>query len=213
MDQSRLREYETRCIQEEPPFCQAACPLHVDARGVCKALGEGKTDAALATLLRSLPLPRLLTRLCEEPCKAACKRRERGGSLEMRVLERFCVERGTAPRPPLIPPAGKRIAIVGSGLSSLTVAWDLCRRGHSVTVFHAVLGCVLAEKAPEDLAVEIEALKKMKAAFEPWDDTFSVENLAERYESVYVGLDDGWTKESLPGLPPALRATPLGEGG
>ncbi len=192
MDQARLREYETRCIQEEPPFCQAACPLHVDARGVCRALGEGGTDAALATLMRSLPLPRLLTRLCEEPCKAACKRRERGGSLEMRALERFCVERGTPPRPPLIPPAGKRIAVVGSGISSLTAAWDLCRRGHSVTIFHGPeIGGVLKERAPEDLAVEVEALKKMKAAFEPRDGTFSIKNLTERYESVYAGLDDG----------------------
>ena len=32
MDQQTLRQWEARCIQEEPPFCQAACPLRLDGR-------------------------------------------------------------------------------------------------------------------------------------------------------------------------------------
>lgn len=191
MEQSLLREYEYKCIQEEPAFCQAACPLHVDARGICMSLGEGKTDEALKTLLRVLPLPRLLTRLCEEPCKGACKRSDRGGSLEMRVLERFCIERSTFPRPPLVPPGGKKIASVGSGISSLTAAWDLCRKGHAVTVFHgAVLGDILAERVPEDLKAEIELLEKMKVRFEPLENISSIRELAERFDAVYAGADD-----------------------
>ena len=91
MEQNRLREYEARCVEEEPPFCQAACPLNVDGREVCRRLGAGDSNGALAALLRALPLPRLLTRLCEQPCQAGCKRKDLGEAIEIRALERFCV--------------------------------------------------------------------------------------------------------------------------
>jgi Fe-S oxidoreductase len=192
MEQSRLREYESKCVQEEPPFCQAACPLHVDARAVCGETKRGRTDEAFKALLRVLPLPRLLTRLCEEPCKAACKRGPLGGALEIRMIERHCVERGAPPKPPFLPQGGKKIAVAGSGLSSLVAAWDLARKGHLVTVFHGpALGAGLAERLPEDLETEIEALKKMKTSFSPLEPGPGfIENLREKFDQVYVGVDD-----------------------
>ena len=68
-------------------FCQAACPLNVDGREVCRRLGAGDSNGALAALLRALPLSKLLTRLCEQPCQAGCKRKDLGGAIEMRALE------------------------------------------------------------------------------------------------------------------------------
>ena len=40
MDQKELREWEARCIQEEPPACRAGCPLGVDARAFVLAMGQ-----------------------------------------------------------------------------------------------------------------------------------------------------------------------------
>ena len=193
MEQARLREYESKCVQEEPPFCQAVCPLHVDARAVCTEIKRGRIDEALKTLLRVLPLPRLMTQLCEEPCKAACKRKDLGGSLEMRAIERYCVEFGTQPKLPFLPSGGKTIAVVGSALSSLVAAWDLARKGHLITVFHfASIGAEMAQLLPDDLDIEIEALKKLKVSFfSPFDpEEYFIDGLKEKFDRVYVGLDD-----------------------
>ena len=201
MEQNRLREYEARCVEEEPPFCQAACPLRVDGREVCRRLGGGDADGALATLLHALPLPRLLTRLCEEPCKAACKRGDLGGPVELRALERFCVLNGAAPRAPLTPPGGRKILVVGSGLSALTAAWDLARKGHAVSLRHAgALGASLLPAAdPEDLAAETDALRRARVRAVPLERPAaeSLDGLLRDFDAACVTLDD---PELDPGL-------------
>ena len=104
MDQLTLRRWEARCIQEEPPFCQGACPLRLDGRALCGQIARGDPDAARKLLERSLPLPGVIGRICEAPCKAACKRREAGESLELDLLERFALAHGRpGPKPLRLP--------------------------------------------------------------------------------------------------------------
>ncbi|MBG3877267.1 hypothetical protein FVW20_09620, partial [Desulfovibrio oxamicus] len=57
MDQTSLRDWESRCIQEEPPRCQAACPLHVDARAFLGHAAQGRWREARGVLERTMPLP------------------------------------------------------------------------------------------------------------------------------------------------------------
>jgi NADPH-dependent glutamate synthase beta subunit-like oxidoreductase len=57
MDQEQLRNLEAQCIQEHAPPCSAACPLHVDVRGVLAALARDDFDAALQLLVKRLPFP------------------------------------------------------------------------------------------------------------------------------------------------------------
>ena len=141
MDQAELRQWEARCIQEEPPRCTAACPLHVDARAVCVHLAAGRpggVDEAWAVLCRTLPLPGLLARICDAPCRSACLRSERGGGLEMAALERFCADNATrTPRLVILPARGKAVAVYGGGLAGLAAAWDLARKGFAATLFSA----------------------------------------------------------------------------
>ena len=66
MEQSELRRFEYQCIQEEPPFCQAACPLHVDVKAVNKALAAGDAAGARKALARNMPLPGILGLRSEE---------------------------------------------------------------------------------------------------------------------------------------------------
>jgi len=161
MDQLTLRQWENRCIQEEMPFCQAACPLHVDGRSFVGLLAKGDADGARKALERTLPLPGVLGRICEAPCEAACKRREVGEPLALGALERYAIMHGKPGAKPLRLPGKKGEAlIVGCGLAALTCAWDLLKKGHNVTLATtgAQLGGLLCA-LPESL-LPAEALQR-----------------------------------------------------
>jgi Fe-S oxidoreductase len=136
MNQQDLREWEKRCIQEEQPWCQAACPLHVDARGFMERMKAGDFDGARKILEKTMPLPGVLASICDHPCEDVCKRREAGGPLAIGALERVAVRLGRpGPKPLVLPGKSKKSAVLGSGLAALTCAWDLARKGYSITIF------------------------------------------------------------------------------
>ncbi|WP_366061655.1 pyridine nucleotide-disulfide oxidoreductase/dicluster-binding protein [Desulfocurvus sp.] len=170
MDQKELRQWEARCTQEEPPRCQAACPLHLDARGLCTALAEGRVDAAWATACRTLPLPGVMARICDAPCRAACLRSGLGGAVEMGALERFLARAATR-TPPVrpLPARGKAVLVLGDGLAGLACAWDLARKGYAVTLAARDPGRALlarhGDELPEAaLAEALAALERMGVA-------------------------------------------------
>ena len=136
MEKSELQQYERRCIQEEPAECVAACPLHVDARSFVTHVADGAWDQAWRTLRKTMPFAGILGRICDHPCELRCTRRERGDAIQIGALERACV---ATPAPEqrlvLLPKRDRAVAVVGSGLASLTAAWDLARKGYPVTVF------------------------------------------------------------------------------
>jgi len=135
MEQNELRDWERRCIQEEPPKCQAACPIHVDVRAFMGRMKAGDFDAARKILEKTMPLPGVLGRLCDHPCEAACIRAGAGGPLAVGGLERVCVENGRqGPKPLVLPSKGKKAAVLGEGMAALTCAWDLIRKGFGVTL-------------------------------------------------------------------------------
>jgi glutamate synthase (NADPH) small chain len=200
MDQKTLREWEYRCIQEEPPWCTTACPLHVDARTFAGHVGEGRWTDAWKVLRRHMPLPNILGRICDAPCEARCKRGEAGGAIRIGALERACVQtEPPAHRVLPLPAKAKKVAVAGGGLSSLTAAWDLVRKGYAVTVFEAgtVPGAALQQYDPARLPVEaIEAetdlLTRLGVSFELGGDA-ATRDLAERclndFDAAYLGLD------------------------
>jgi NADPH-dependent glutamate synthase beta subunit-like oxidoreductase len=108
----------------------------VDVRQFVRQAGEGDWEGAFKALARTMPVPRILGRICDHPCEHACLRGEAGEPIAIAALERTCVETARqAVRMPPLPRKEPRIAIVGSGLASLTVAWDLLRKGYDVTLF------------------------------------------------------------------------------
>lgn len=138
LEQNELRQLEERCIQECAPACTAACPVHVDVRAVMADIGRGDFPAALKTLKKALPFPGIIGRICPHPCQAVCKRSEAGEALSIAALERACVDWGEpSGKPRVLPKRGKRAAIVGGGLSGLTAAYDLTRKGYTVVVYEA----------------------------------------------------------------------------
>lgn len=135
MDQKELRQLENRCIEENPPWCTVACPLHVDARSLNARVAARDWAGAWKVLLRSMPLPGILGRVCDAPCRRHCKRAEVGGAIAIGDLERACVSHAPPPRQAApLPAKEERIAVLGAGLAGLTAAWDLARKGYRVTI-------------------------------------------------------------------------------
>ena len=197
MDQAELREWERKCIQEEVPRCAAACPLHVDVRGFCKLMSQRRWDKAWGVLARTLPLPGVIARLCDGPCMDACIRQEAGGSIRMDLLERYCAENARPVAPPRpLPDKGKHVAVLGNGLTALCAAWELGRKGFTVTLHCSVPGRSLVSRLPDGvLNRELASLEKLGVSIEPGTDLKPerVDRLVEEMDAVFLdseGLPD-----------------------
>ena len=196
MEQDKLREWENKCIQEEPPECVAACPIHVDARLFAKEMGRGDFEAAYKVLARNMPFPGILGRICDHPCELRCKRGEVEVPIAIGLLERRCVESAAGKlRMQLLPRREQKIAVVGAGFAGLTTAWDLLKKGFQVTVFDRSerLGRSLWD-IPESLLPrevireELSVLETLKAEIRLGEslDGAGFEEICREFDAIFV---------------------------
>lgn len=73
--------------------CQAACPVHTDARGYVRAVAEGDYRRAYLIARGPNPLASICGRICGAPCEAACRRGDYDQPVAIRALKRFAAER------------------------------------------------------------------------------------------------------------------------
>ena len=125
--------------------CQWACPAHTPVPEYIRLIAQGRYDDAYMINWVSNVFPGVLGRTCDRPCEPACRRgrvEENNGEHPEPVaicrLKRVAADMkdDVAGRmPKLAPKNGKRIACVGAGPASLTVARDLAPLGYDITVF------------------------------------------------------------------------------
>jgi glutamate synthase (NADPH) small chain len=147
----------SRCLDCPKAICVPACPVNVDIPGFLKLVAEGNFKAAAVLIKRTNALPAIVGRVCpqETQCEGACSLSKRFQPVAIGRLERFVAdwEAAAGPLPPtsLPPPTYKKVAVVGSGPAGLTVAADLARLGHRVTILEALHegGGVLTYGIPE----------------------------------------------------------------
>jgi glutamate synthase (NADPH) small chain len=200
MEQKELRGLEDRCIQEYAPPCTAACPIHVDVRGMMSAISRGDLETALKIVRKTLPFPGIIGRICDQPCRAVCNRKNAGGSLAVAALERACVDLGAHPpeKKPAMPRKNRRVAVVGGGLGGLTAALDLAKKGYPVVLFEARdrLGGRLWDVPEEilprsvikaDLNVVAQAGVDLRLRT-PLGKELSLADLRTEFEAVYLSL-------------------------
>jgi glutamate synthase (NADPH/NADH) small chain len=137
MDKNRLGALENQCIQECAPPCTALCPVHVDIRRMTSAVGEGDFAGGYKILQKSIPFPGIIARTCDQPCQQKCYRETVGGVIQVAALERACVEYGLISpiSVTLLPKKNAHVAVIGGGLSGLTAAFDLSKKGYQVDLF------------------------------------------------------------------------------
>ncbi len=207
-----------RCLQCKKPGCVTGCPVGVDIPGFIDLLAQGDMSGAIRNLWGKNSLPAVCGRVCpqEIQCEGKCIVGKKGQPVAIGNLERFCAdyerEHGTGELPPKQAPTGKKVAVVGSGPSGLTVAGDLITKGHEVTIFEAFHkpGGVLVYGIPEFrlpkaiVAQEVNFLARLGVKVEcnaVVGRTVSLDELFEvGYDAVYVGVGAGLPKfMNLPG--------------
>lgn len=132
-------------IQSTPP-CQGSCPSGEDIRGYLNIVrgiekppaGMPWQEYAWRRLTEANPLPSVMGRVCPAPCESGCNRNEVEDFVGINSVEHFLGEYAIAnklqfPRPEKL--SGKKVAVIGGGPAGLSAAYQLARKGHSVTIF------------------------------------------------------------------------------
>jgi NADPH-dependent glutamate synthase beta subunit-like oxidoreductase len=120
--------------------CQWACPAHTPVPEYIRLIAQGRYSDAYMINWRSNVFPGILGRTCDRPCEPACRRgRVENAPVAICRLKRVAADFKDDIRSRLPQPAahknGKRIALVGGGPASLTVARDLSPLGYTCVVF------------------------------------------------------------------------------
>ncbi len=120
--------------------CQWACPAHTDVPGYIRLISQGQFDEAYLLNRASNVFPGVLGRTCDRPCEPACRRgRVDGTPVAICRLKRVTADLKGDITDRLAPipeqKNGKRVALIGAGPSSLTVANDLAPLGYEITIF------------------------------------------------------------------------------
>jgi len=120
--------------------CQWACPAHTNVPEYIRLIAQGRHTDAYMLNRESNVFPGILGRTCDRPCEPACRRtRVDGKAVAICRLKRVAADLrdDISDRLPKIPTKknGKRIACIGAGPASLTVANDLMPLGYEVTIF------------------------------------------------------------------------------
>jgi len=120
--------------------CQWACPAHTDVPEYIRLIAQGRFTEAYMVNRHSNVFPGILGRVCDRPCEPACRR----GRVEAKPVAICRLKRVAADHRddvtallPKIPKVknGRRVALIGAGCASLTVANDLLPLGYQVTIF------------------------------------------------------------------------------
>lgn len=119
--------------------CQWGCPAHTDVPLYIRLIAQGENTAAYLENRKSNVFPGILGRVCDRPCEPVCRRgRIDDQPVAICRLKRVAADhaddvRAMLPRKP--PANGKRIACIGAGSASLTVANDLLPLGYDIVMY------------------------------------------------------------------------------
>ncbi|HYC45165.1 MAG TPA: FAD-dependent oxidoreductase [Burkholderiales bacterium] len=187
--------------------CQWACPAHTPVPEYIRLIAAGRYSDAYMVNWKSNVFPGILGRTCDRPCEPACRRgrveeanAEKPEPVAICRLKRVAADnkddiRARLPKPPAHK-NGKRIALIGAGPASLTVARDLAPLGYDVTVFDgdARAGGMIRTQIPRFrlpetvIDEEVGYILDLGVNFRAGERIDSLKALlAESYDAIFVG--------------------------
>ena len=136
--------------------CQWACPAHTDVPGYIRLIAQGEFSDAYMLNRESNIFPAILGRVCDRPCEPACRRgRVEDKPVAICRLKRVAADhrddiRDRLPKAPA-KSNGKKVALIGAGCASLSVANDLLPLGYEITIFEglAATGGLMRTNIPQ----------------------------------------------------------------
>ncbi len=191
------------------PPCKLTCPAGCNGQGYIALTSKGKYLEALNHIKQWIPLPAAVGRICHHPCEQECNRGDIDEPLGIAPIKRFIADivrekrkEGNLPpeEKPIINPSNPRVAVVGSGPSGLTCAYDLVKRGYPVTIFEAASqpGGQLQWAIPkyrlpkEVLAADIKDIIDLGIELKlntPINDKFSLKDITDQgYKAIYLAI-------------------------
>lgn len=198
-----------RCLNCKHKPCMQGCPVSVKIPEFIAFVAEGKFEEAYQKIKETNALPAICGRVCpqEKQCESKCVRGIKNEPVAIGRLERFVADyhmNYVEDKIEVPKQNGKKVAVVGSGPSGLTVAGDLAKKGYAVTIYEAfhTAGGVLMYGIPEfrlpkDIVQkEISNLKAMGVDIETnvvIGKTLTVDELLEDmgFDAVYIGSGAG----------------------
>ncbi len=199
-----------RCLECVDPKCVKECPVGMKIKDIVQLIVAKDYLAAAAKIREDNVLPAITGRVCpqEDQCEGACLMGKKVSPLAIGYLERFIADweadTNSLGIPPIAPPTGKKVAIVGSGPAALSCAGDLIQKGHQVHVFEALheLGGVLVYGIPEFrlpksiVKREVNNMRRMGVVFETnvvVGKTVTIDQLMkeEGFDAVFVATGAG----------------------
>ena len=203
-------EEAKRCLDCANPQCVMGCPVGIDIPSFIKFIEIGDFVKSIRIMKETNSLPAICGRVCpqESQCEAVCTvKKATGTSVAIGNLERFVADyerdKGEVYIPEIPPSTGQKVAIIGAGPAGLTVAGDLAKQGHQVTIYEAlhVAGGVLVYGIPEfrlpkkTLQTEVDYLKKLGVKLITnfvVGMTATLDDLREEgYEAFFIGTGAG----------------------
>ena len=195
--------------------CQWACPAHTDVPSYIRMIAQGEFSDAYMCNRESNIFPAILGRVCDRPCEPACRRgRVEDKPVAICRLKRVAADhrddiRDRLPKAPE-KSNGKKVALLGAGCASLSVANDLLPLGYEVTIFEglAATGGLMRTNIPrfrlppEVLDEEIGYILDMGAELKLNHRIESMKDLLDNggFDAVFVGTGAPRGKElELPG--------------
>ena len=181
--------------------CQWACPAHTDVPEYIRLVAQGRFADAYLLNRESNVFPGILGRVCDRPCEPACRRRR----VEEKPVAICRLKRVAADNKgdieDRLPSAarktnGRRVALIGAGCASLTVANDLAPLGYECTIFEALAspGGLMRTNIPafrlpaEVLDEEIGFITRLGVNMRFSSPVTSLKALlTEGYDAVFVG--------------------------
>jgi len=205
----QARREAARCLQCKKQPCVAGCPVGIDIPSFIAKIRDGDFMGAIHKIKEKNSLPAICGRVCpqEEQCEQVCVLSRRGQPVAIGRLERFAADyefsQGDIRVPEPAPKTGKRVAVIGAGPAGLTVAGELAKMGHDVTIFEALhkAGGVLVYGIPEFrlpksiVQVEVDYVRKLGVEIKPdmvIGKSLTIDELLQNgYDAVFIGTGAG----------------------
>lgn len=174
LSKEMMDEMISRCVYEQPAYCNAACPLKLDTRAMLKAVTDGDFKKARQIYEKASSFVHILSAGCDAPCQEKCKLSQLGDAIAIKDVEKAIARFSARGKGGSVFRMKKKktVAIFGSGLFCLFLSGELEKKAYPVTVFcqEADLEQFLAAETDflsrEDFAAQLADLQGMDLQFE-----------------------------------------------